>query len=387
MVRTMGTIRPYKVVTDRYESQSSYTIDIDLPDKGRFSYMDLLVKVRSDTDGKGGGPFVKTLCTSVSISEGGQSHLCSAPVEAFQADYWYKTGRTWREGRHKWQSELGECISQIPILFGESIVDPNYGIDLAKMSDPQLSITYNMANTGVDGETPFGSSYYPRFTPIIYLQEGTWPALQGYQSLRQIDKYIPANSEEHKTELKGGRPIKRIYAHLDIVVPYYEWGHTLATGKLWGDNEKYKPFEFTCFEWQQVIRDCFGLFTFPWETYYHQSSQGMDCVAGSPISIEGHGWIAEHFTDPALSSGRHMAPKFYRGSDGLVANEIAPISLYATGYTPWDVMVIDAEKMLGMEWLDPSNKAPMYLELDHKSGAAAIGGPVKVHILDKAVQL
>lgn len=383
----MGTIRPYKVVEDRYESQASYTIDIDLPDKGRFSYMNLLVKMNQETDGQGGGPWAKTMISNVNINEGGSSHLNGAPPEAFQADFWYKTGRVWREGRHKWQSALDEVISSIPIMFGESIDDPNYGVDLAKMSDPTLSVTYNTGATGLDGETPFEAGYYPRFTPILYLQEGVWPALQGYQSLRQIDSYTPANSEEHKTELKGGRPIKRVYAQLDLAEPLYEWGHSLTKGMLWADNKKYKPFEFKTFNWMQVIRDCFGMCKFPVDIYYALHNNELDCIVGSPISIEGHAWWPMTATDMALSSGRSWAPMVYdiSGATYLTAT-VVPISAYTTGYIPWDMLVIDSEKMLGMEWLDPTEKAPMYLELDHVSTAADIGGPVNVHLCDKAVQ-
>jgi len=383
----MGTLRPYKVVEDKYESQESYTIDIDLPDKGRFSYMNLLVKANSITEGTGGGPFIRTLISNVNINEGGSSHLNGAPPEAFQADFWYKTGQPWREGRHKWQTALDEVISQIPIMFGESIADPKYGIDLAKMSDPTLSITYDTGATRNTAVAPFESDYYPRFTPIIYLQEGVWPALEGYQSLRQIDRYTPANSEEHKTELKGGRPIKRVYAQYDKSTPYYEWGHSLTKGMLWADNKKYKPFEFKTFNWMQVIRDCYGLMTFPCDFYYQKGNSKIDTVVGSPISVEGHVWQSEYTMDPAIGSGREWQAIFRQISDGgNVDAEVLPVSWYATGYLPWDFLVIEAEKMLGMEWLDPTDKAPMYLELDHVSNAATIAGEVNVHICDKAVQ-
>lgn len=382
----MGTIRPYKVVDDEYSSNASYTLDIDLPDKGRFSYMNLIVKANQDTDGYGGGPIIKTLISKVSISEGGQSHLNSAPPEAFQADFYYKTGQVWREGREKWQ-DADEVTSTIPIMFGESIADPYYGVDLAKMNDPQLSITYNTGGTGLDALTPFEATYYPRFTPIIYLQEGVWPALQGYQSLRQIEKYTPSNSQEKKIELKGGRPIKRVYAQYDKTEPNYNFAQCVSTGKLWGDNERYKPFEFKALRWLEIIRDVYGYCTFPYEVYYCLHDANMDCIVGHVQSIEGHVHYGGWYMDPALSSGRSFQPMYYQISDGVVQTGVATTcSFIITGLVPWDIVPIDAPNMLGMEWLDPTQNAPMYLELDHTSTAGTITGDIKVHIADKAVQ-
>ena len=52
------------------------------------------------------------------------------------------------------------------------------------------------------------------------------------------------------------------------------------------------------------------------------------------------------------------------------------------GIAPWAVYPIDMEKMLGMEYLDPKEHAPMYFELTHVSNATTIGGDIRVCIED-----
>lgn len=89
----MPTIRPYKVVDDEYESQSSYTIDLDLPRAGILSSLDLMVKARTATSGADPSPWIKYLISSVSVNQAGQAFLASAPPEAFEADYYYKSQR------------------------------------------------------------------------------------------------------------------------------------------------------------------------------------------------------------------------------------------------------------------------------------------------------
>ena len=388
MVRTMGTIRPYKVVEDETVAQASYTLDIDLPNKGRFSYMNLLVKMITATTGVAPDPYLRNLITSISINQGGQAHLNAATPDMFQADAYYKTGKLGQYGYNVMGSEAGEILESIPIFFGESMHDPAFGIDLSKMSDPQLSITYNNANTGSGSDTLWETDHYPKFTPIIYLQEGVWPALQGYQSLRQIDKYTPADSEEHKTELQGLRPLKRIYAQLDLKSPAYGWIHSITRLKLIGDNEQWKPFEQDVDWWYQIIRDSYGLCNFKAYVYYAKGGETLD--TGVDKRVYNNIVLPDNEDDlfvPYGGSGRNVAIKEITIADGSHPASINRAMYDFTGYTPWSIGVIDAAKMLGVEWLEYADKAPVYLQLDHVSNAATIGGPVRVAVADRATQI
>jgi len=378
------TIRPYKIIDDEYVDQESYTIDLDLPTSGILSSLMLMVKARTEDTGDVPGPWIKYLISSVSVNQAGQAFLNSAPPEMFQADYYYKTGKMPRRGYQVAGGAGGEIIEEVPILFGEGLNDMEHTIDLAKLNDPKLSVTYDLAATGPDGGTCWDTDYKPRFSVIAYLLQGAGiPASKGYQSLRQIESYTPSNSEEKKIELKGHRPIKRLYAQLDIKAVTYGWIHSLDEVKLWGENEAYVPFDMKCDDWQEVIRDIYGLCEVDGMVYYAGNGKGIDTMVDHRVNYS----LVVHDDYDVVGmfysgSGRGGKVQFRTIADGGVPAGTKIIMFRFVGYTPWSVQLIDMEKMLGMEYLDPTEHAPIYLELDHVSNAAAIGGPVKIHIVD-----
>jgi len=380
----MPTIRPYKVIDDEYESQSSYTIDLKLPTSGILSSLMLMVKARTATTGDCSGPWIKYLISKISINQAGQQALNAAPPEVFQADAYYKTGKMPRRGYEVMGGAASEVIEEVPILFGDKLNDMYHTIDLSKLNDPKLSITYDLASTGPFGETVWDTTYYPRFSVIAHLLQGAGvPGSLGYHSLRTIESYTPSNSEKKKIELKGKRPIKRIYCQLDKKTIEYHWIHSIDEVKLWGDNEAYIPFIMKPDDWYELIKDIYGLCEVDAYVYYATSHKYVDmCVdhiVSSFISLPQN--ILQKAT-PSGGSGRHTILEIYTMSTGAIYSTPTQAMYRFAGYCPWTTMAIDMEKMLGMEYLDPTQHAPLYLELDHTSVGAAIGGPVKIHIED-----
>jgi len=380
----MPTIRPYKIIDDEYVDQESYTIDLDLPTSGILSSLMLMVKARTETTGVCPSPWLKYLISSVSVNQAGQAFLNADRPEAFQADAWYKTGRMPRRGYEVMGGAAGEIIEEVPILFGDHLNDMEHTIDLSKLNAPKLSVTYDLATTGLVGETVWDTTYRPRFTVIAHLIQGAGiPASKGYHSLRQIESYTPSNSQEKKIELKGARPIKRIYAQLDKTACEYGWIHSLDQIKLWGDNEAWVPFLQKTDDWYELIRDIYGLCRVNAFVYYVKGG----CITDTAVDKR----VYLHATAPSSNSvilrpyggsGRNCQMKEIAIENASEPSTVNRAQYDFVGYTPWTTGVIDMEKMLGMDYLDPEDHAPIYLELDHVSNAAAIGGPVRIHIED-----
>lgn len=380
----MPTIRPYKIIDDEYVDQESYTIDLDLPTSGILSSLMLMVKARTDAEGLCPIPWIKYLISSISVNQAGQAFLNAAPPEVFQADHYYKTGRMPRRGYEVMGGAAGEIIEEVPILFGEKLNDLEHTIDLAKLNDPKLSVTYDLASTSPQGWDIWDTTYKPRFTVIAHLIQGAGiPASKGYHSLRQIESYTPTDSQAKKIELKGARPIRRIYPQFDMKLMYYGWVHSLDTIKLWGDNEAWTPFIQKVNDWYELIRDIFGLCTVTGYSWYAMHGNYVDTGVDKRVmlSIFNDETVLEAAFARA-GSGRMTGLNVITRSTGASYADPIRIMYNFKGYTPMSIGVIDMPKMLGMDYLDPTDRAPVYLELDHRSDASGPGGPVRIHIED-----
>lgn len=344
----------------------------------------LMVKARTATTGESSGPWIKYLISSVSMNQAGQAFLNAAPPEAFQADYYYKTGEMPRRGYQVGGGASSEIIEEVPILFGNKLNDLDHTIDLSRLNDPKLSITYDLASTGPLGETIWDTTYYPRFTVIAYLLQGTGiPVSKGYYSLRQIESFTPADSEAHKLELKGTRPIKMIYCALDLKNCQYGWIHSLTEARLWGDNEAWIPFTMKTDDWQELIRDIYGLCLVEAMVYYMGQGATVDTCVDRRVNLS----MVVHDSYDIIGmfysgSGRTGKTQYRTIADGGVPAGPQIGMYHFVGYCPWSIQPIDMEKMLGLEHLDPREHAPIYLQLDFVSNAATIGGPVNIYIED-----
>jgi len=347
------------------------------------STLELMVKARTATTGVCGGPWLKYLVSSISVNQAGQAFLNAAPPQAFQSAAYYKTGRMPRQGYDVMGGSAAEVVMDCPILLGNHLNDMDHTIDLAKLNDPKLSVTYNLATTGPNGETVWDTTYKPRFTVIAHLlQGGGIPPSKGHLSLRQIESYTPVNSEVHKLELKGGRPIKRIYLALDKTSPHFGWVHSASEIKLWGDNEAWVPFIQKIDDWYELIRTHYGLCRVNAYIWYVKGGVDVDTQVDKRVYLNAQSQSQTSLHKTLGGSGRTVRVYEILISDATQPSNVLSSQYDFVGYVPWTTGVIDMEKMLGLEYLDPALHAPLILELAHVSNAAAIGGPVRIYIED-----
>lgn len=382
----MVNLRTKVLVDDETESQESYTMHLDLPSSGKLSTLWLGVKANSVVDSGETSAFIKYLVSSISVNQGGQAALNAAPPEVFQADYWAKTGKFPQIGKH-----LGEDASEnieeiVPIMFGEKVNDPNYYIDLAKMSDPKLSIIYNTGSTGPNGSELWRDTYYPKFTVVADLMSGAGlgPS-KGYHSLRQQAQYTPANDQQKKHLLRGSRPIRNILFQFDRTSLHYGVYSTFDSLTINGDNGLYVPFELDDRECHLLHRRVHGLCEATGKLDYIYVGANMDGIVdyrevnGFVATDNENVWIM-----PVGGSGRQLpVKKFESGADPADLTTVTGYFRFL-GYYPWSIYNIDMPKMLGMDALRPEQHDPMYFEIDHVSNAATIGGPVKIHTVEIA---
>ena len=380
----MAVIRPKVLVDEEYKEQSKYTLDLDLPESGLASTLFLVCHARVDTSLYCNNPFMKYLISSISVNQSGQAALNAARPEAFQADYYYKTREMPIMGWRRWKT-AGDVEEAIPILFGEKVDDLEHYIDFSKLNDPKLSVTYDLATTGILGETIWKSDYYPRFSVVANLLQGPGiPASRGYYSLRQIQSYDPVNSQKKKVELTPPRPIKRLLIAWDKLDPAYSMRHSLDRVRIWGSNESWIPFDMTAERWKNLIRHLFGLCVATGQIQYMQGDRYTDCIVDEREYYEGVVqdpptlWLEYH----GGAGRRSVTSICLHGSAWGAGHDQAAVMFRYRGIIPWGISAIDMPKMLGRDHLDPEENKPVFLELEHTSTATAIGGTIRVNISD-----
>ena len=380
----MAIIRPKVLVDQEFVSQTKYTLDLDLPTTGILSTLFLKTKAKTVATGDCPSPWLKYLISSVSINQAGQAALNAAPPEAFQADYYYKTGKMPMSGYQR-PGGVGTIIDEvIPILFGEKVDDLDHYVDLSKLNDPKLSVTYDLAETDHVGSTIWDTAYYPRFTVLANLFQGpAIPASKGYYSLRQIEGYTPANSEKHKLELKGARPIKRLYVQYDELDPSIELLHLVDRARIWGANESWIPFDLEIIPWEDLIQELFGLCNVKGHIGRAKGSQTVDTGVDRRIAWDVKTPNVDTFHAKILAgAGRKGTLHYVTISDGNLSTTVQGLDFDYTGLLPWSIAPIDMPGMLGLDHLDPTEYAPVFLELDHAVNAGDYDAPMNIHISD-----
>jgi len=385
----MPKLRTKVLVDDETESQESYTMHLDLPTSGKLSTLWLGVKANTPTSGGETSAFIKYLVSSISVNQGGQAALNAAPPEVFQADYWAKTGKFPQVGKHLAEDASENIEEIVPIMFGNVVNDPEYYIDLAKMSDPKLSIIYDTGGTGPNSGELWRDAYYPKFTVVADMMSG--PDLapsKGFHSLRQKAQYTPADAQIKKHELRGSRPIRNILYQFDRKSLHYGLYSTMDSLKLDGSNGEYVPFDLDDRELHLLHRrvhglcEVTGMFDYVYDganmdgvVDYREGRQVMDTnTAGVLFTIDG-------------GSGRQMPVRSFN-ADTVTTSEATYDGFFSfKGYYPWGIFNLDIPKMLGIPSLKPEEHDPLFFEIDHVSNAATIGGPVKIHTVEIAPPL
>lgn len=182
-----------------------------------------------------------------------------------------------------------------PIHFGRSLVDPEWIFDPKQFRNPQMRITWDLANIQAVGE---GAWADPAVTPIEItvwakiMEEGARP--RGYLMTKEVKEYNMAAAGNEITFLPVDYPIRKLLVRqylfgggMHVMVPHL---------KLSQDQDKWLPFDLNGDDFIRLMKNWF-----------------------TEVQFYGHHWLAddeqrEHLSGD-LSSGVVVS-----GGRGLIAS-------------------------------------------------------------------
>ncbi len=191
-----------------------------------------------------------------------------------------------------------------PIHFGRSLVDPLWIFDPKKFRNPQMRITWDLANVQAVGE---GAWADPAVTPIEItiwakiMEEGATP--RGYLMSKEVKEYNMAAAGNEITYLPTDFPIRKLLvrqylfgAGMHVMVPHL---------KLSQDQDKWIPFDLDGDDFIQLMKNWFTEVQFNashWmandEQREHLSgdlSSGIVASNGLGLIASGTNWIGNTF--------------------------------------------------------------------------------------------
>jgi len=98
------------------------------------------------------------------------------------------------------------------LLFGGSLKDAEWGLDLGKHTNPQFKITWNGALTSVENTTAtvaWDAANFPKLTLICVFLEGAPGSPRGFVRTQYVT-YTPPAAGTKEVEIPRGKPLRRI---------------------------------------------------------------------------------------------------------------------------------------------------------------------------------
>lgn len=190
-------------------TQDTGTIYQDLPEKGYLSALsvDMAMACTFSTDP---GLDIWNAMTKFEVLVDGSKVVKSYDAKQLRAlaCYWgIDLSTLGSYGRHG--TEGDKTFWNFPILFGRYPGDKEYMLDLERYSNPQLRITYNTAQTSVDGATYYATAdpYVRSAVQGLIYRDGAPPGLKGYIKSTEIDNWSVVGGTTRQTEIPKGNNI------------------------------------------------------------------------------------------------------------------------------------------------------------------------------------
>ena len=153
------------------------------------------------------------------------------------------------------------------INFGRFYHDLDYMLDLSKVNDPELRLTYNFDLTGHDGWTTKGEALAatPYYSVIPHIVRDYPGAPKGYIKTSEVYRFTSGNSKKENMKL----PIGPVYANLYLQCFYksHGLGYDVDKVELNINNDAIIPFRVGVLELEAEIVRKYGLFEISQEVY------------------------------------------------------------------------------------------------------------------------
>lgn len=259
------------------QTSDSATRRIPLPRKGALSALELRTRITNGATA--GEEHIVNAIDRVEVVADGSNVLFSLEgVELLRwAWYWLK-----RFPPQVW-NEAAAAVQQLtlPILFGRSVGDPNFWLDLSQYRDVELRIQYSptISTTGfMSGTTEF---HIPMWVDDSSSPPG--PRL-GFLRTTQVKAFTSAASGEEVTELS------RLYKYMDILVYAREAGIAdgvdITKAEIRVDDKRLIPFTGTWDDIQAENEATFGIDTLVKMIAFRANGATIDMLTGRILEGE-----------------------------------------------------------------------------------------------------
>lgn len=148
-------------------------------------------------------------------------------------------------GYYARHGEDDKAFWSFPLMFGRYPGDPKYMLDCNAWDSLQARITWNAADTTIDGATydATGSPAFKYSADALVYEGGAPSGLQGYIKSGEINHYIMGASTTYSTEVPRGYPLRGLMVRACYTDD--QWWYFFDKMKLDFDNGKWVPLDVT----------------------------------------------------------------------------------------------------------------------------------------------
>jgi hypothetical protein len=209
---------------------------MDLPTKGILSAIEVEIRATNGGTSNANNP-VSSNVKKIEVVDGSEKfHSLYGPMERFLS----LLGGSAMEDEFISESASAVEWARFYILFGRYLGDPQYFLDLSRMSNPRLEVDWNEAEVNTAGATGFVSDSGVISIRYLIDQLGPFPSQMGYLRAIEKDKWTSASSGDHITELDTKYPLRTLITRAKLA--QYRCDQVLTDVKLSLDSDKFIPF-------------------------------------------------------------------------------------------------------------------------------------------------
>jgi len=202
--------RPNIVTLVSREAQTSNTAVYkkDLPKAGGISAIDLGIRLTNGSTGIANLDLLDVLKKIELVFNGTDRRLSMTGQEMYRL-HWLKYGAP---PIHTW-THVGSGVQEVKFRYmpGRYLGDPEYGIDLSRFNNVQLSVDYDATVWGAAGVTTFTTGTFSPTVMLHMFPPGQVPGFRGMIGAREIWNYTTVGGSVNKdVDLPASNPISGI---------------------------------------------------------------------------------------------------------------------------------------------------------------------------------
>lgn len=185
---------------------------IELPEKGLLSGIELKVFGVGGTDTAKPDVWLHDALTKIELISGGKEPLKSLSGEQLLAHMLYQHIPIFSHDVKN--IHPGMCEEFFYINMGLKYHDTAYLLDLGKLSDPKLQITYDFTQTSINGWTngqAFGTTPKPKYNLLCHVPEDVPGAPKGFIKTTEADRFTSGGSKKENLNVPRGPVYSNLY--------------------------------------------------------------------------------------------------------------------------------------------------------------------------------